>query len=401
MNNKLNNAVLGINKAGTTMYLLNAYEGKKDMEKGLARSTYADGKWSTPVKVDVPGLDIDGDFYGFHVSEDEQVMIISYDGPNSLGLEDLYVSTKSGSSWTTPVHMGNKLNTTGFEISPFLSETKDTLFFSSNGLGGQGDADIFYSVRQGDWTSWSTPVNLGNKINSPKFDAYFIHSGSQAYWSSNRDGALSDIWMVNILKPAPISIACVGTDVTVFGGSDGRVDATVEGGVPPFTFSWSSSQTTEDLSGVVKGEYTVTVTDAIGQTASCSSPVNEPAPIADVQLKHYFEYNAVELTTSNGELKTFVNTVEEQIKSGRDVTITINSSASYVPTKTFKTNDKLARSRADEMEQVLTDYFANLKMSDKLNIEIIGAVVQGPKYEGDFANEEKYKPYQFIELKTK
>ena len=185
LNNKFNNAVLGVNKDGTVMYVLNAYDGKKDLQKGLARSQKdGSGNWSKPEKVEIPGLDIEGDFYGFHVSEDEQVIIISYAGPNTLGEEDLYVSVKNGGSWGAPQHMGSRINSVGYEISPFLSKSKDTLYFSSTGHGGLGDADIFYSVKQGSWTEWGKPINLGEPINTPKFDAYFIHSESQAYWSS-------------------------------------------------------------------------------------------------------------------------------------------------------------------------------------------------------------------------
>src|SRR3989338_537862 len=65
LNNKLNNSVVGLNKAGTKMYVLNSYEGKKDMEKGLAVSTGSGDTWSAPEKVEIPGLDIEGEFYGF------------------------------------------------------------------------------------------------------------------------------------------------------------------------------------------------------------------------------------------------------------------------------------------------------------------------------------------------
>src|SRR5690606_11298484 len=116
------------------------------------------------------GLSIEGDFYGFHVNEEENVIIISHNGPNSLGEEDFYVSTKSGEEWSAPVHMGNIINSVGFEIAPFLSPSQDTLYFSSNGFGGQGNADIFSAVKQGSWTDWSAPINLGDRINSPKFD---------------------------------------------------------------------------------------------------------------------------------------------------------------------------------------------------------------------------------------
>lgn len=401
INNKYNNALLGLSRDGKSAYLLNSYEGKKDMVKGIAKSTQKGSGWETPVDLNIPGLDIEGDFYGFHVTEDEKTIIISYKGPNSLGQEDLYVSTKNGSEWSAPIHMGTAVNTAGFDISPFLSSGQDTLFFSSNGLGGQGDADIFYSVKQGSWTSWSKPVNLGSKINSPKFDAYFICSGKHLYWSSNRDNEFSDIYLAMILTPPPVSIACKGTNVTVFGGSDGKIDATVTGGVAPFTYSWTNNSKTEDISELKIGKYTVTVTDAIGQTATCESTITEPAPPQDITLKHYFDYNADKLSVKEGKLLQFVSDIEGMLTKGRsNVTIAINSSASYVPTKTFVTNEKLARSRVNQMEKELNTYFKGKGLDGKVKVKIASAKVQGPKYENDNTNTEKYREYQFIELKT-
>ena len=86
---------------------------------------------------------------------------------------------------------------------------------------------------------------------------------------------------------------------------------------------------------------------------------------------------------------------------GREkITINIWSSASYVPTKTFKTNDKLARSRAERIQSELNKYFADKGLSKKVTVKVVSAIVQGPKYEGDFENTAKYHDFQFIELKT-
>lgn len=407
LNNKYNNAILGLGNNGDVMYLLSAYDGKKDFEKGIAKSRGSGKGWSKPEKITIPSLDIEGDAYGFHVSGDGKTIIISQNGPKSFGEEDLYVSEKTSSGWSSPLHLGNVINSTGFEISPFLSKSKDTLFFSSNGMGGEGDADIFYAVKQGSWTDWSVPVNLGTPINSARFDAYFTYSGDQIYWSSNRDNVRSDIFTASILAPPPVSIIATGTDVTKYKGSDGRINATTKGGVAPYSYSWSNGNTIEDINGIPKGEYTVVVTDNIGQTATTSVTIGEPKPVItvskvrDFAMTHYFGYNASKLDIENQKLNAFMDGVQSQIKNGREITVNIKSSASYVPTHEFKSNDLLAKSRAEKMKKVLEDYFSEKGIGDKLTVVITESVVGGPLYKNDRGNVEKYQPFQFIVLSTK
>lgn len=403
LNNKFNNAVLSINSKGDHLYVLNSYEGKKDMEKGIAMAEFKDDKWSTPVKLQIPGLDINGDFYGFHVNSKEDVIIISYQGSGTVGQEDLYVATKQGSQWSAPMHMGNKINSTGFEISPFLSKNSDTLYFSSNGFGGEGDADVFYSVKNGDWASWSTPINLGNKINSPKFDAYFVHSGNQAYWSSNRDNERADIYMIDILTPPVLEVACSSSDATVNNGKDGSVKLDLTGGVEPFTYAWSDGSKEMNLAKLGAGTYSVKVTDAIGQTAESTCTVNEPIlAFENLSFQHNFGYNKNKLNDTNDELKNFLAGIDKQLKDGREsITIEVYSSASFVPTKTYKTNEKLAEVRAENMKKDIEQYFKKNENSNKVIVNIVEKKVQGPAYEEDSANQDKYIAYQYIKLQTK
>ena len=286
LNNKFNNAVVGINATGNRLYVLNSYDGKKDTKKGInVVEKSSDGSWGKPKSMVIPDLDIEGDFYGFHVTPDEKTIIISYKGPSTLGEEDLYVSELLNGEWSAPKHMGSTINTIGFEMSPFLSPNKDTLYFSSNGHGGKGDADIFYSVKTGSWTSWSTPINLGEPFNTEKFDAYFSYSEKYAYWASNRNGDKSNIYMVQILTPEALRIACTSVNISEFGAGNGSIDLTVESGIAPFTYSWSNKKQTEDLISLQRGVYTVLVTDAIGQTAETSCTVTEPEPPQDVIIR--------------------------------------------------------------------------------------------------------------------
>jgi hypothetical protein len=60
----------------------------------------------------------------------------------------------------------------------------------------------------------------------------------------------------------------VATPVSVIGGSDGAIDLIVSGGTSPYTYIWNNGQTSQDLSGLSSGDYTVEITDA---TPGCPS----------------------------------------------------------------------------------------------------------------------------------
>jgi gliding motility-associated-like protein len=79
-----------------------------------------------------------------------------------------------------------------------------------------------------------------------------------------------------------LSVAALGTNVTCFGACDGTGSAAANGGYPPYTYVWSNAMTGANISGLCAGPYTVTVTDAIGCTATASINVTEPTAL-DVQ----------------------------------------------------------------------------------------------------------------------
>ncbi len=69
-----------------------------------------------------------------------------------------------------------------------------------------------------------------------------------------------------------------------FGSNDGKINLAIQGGNPPFTCDWNNDGTgdnddQEDLHNLIPGDYTVTVTDNLGCTASKTFQITEPFEI--------------------------------------------------------------------------------------------------------------------------
>jgi len=97
------------------------------------------------------------------VSLNGQILIFSSDMPSKNNGANLFVVTHNSSGWTNPNNLGNKINSDGNEIFPFL-DIYNNLFFSSNKENGYGGYDIYMSKYNGE--DWDVPVNLGSEINS-------------------------------------------------------------------------------------------------------------------------------------------------------------------------------------------------------------------------------------------
>jgi len=79
---------------------------------------------------------------------------------------------------------------------------------------------------------------------------------------------------------APFTISISSTDVTICDGSNGTATANIVEGEGPFTYQWSNGDTTQAITGLSEGVYSVTATDANDCTATASVIINAPPDIS-------------------------------------------------------------------------------------------------------------------------
>lgn len=83
-----------------------------------------------------------------------------------------------------------------------------------------------------------------------------------------------------ILQPKQLAASVVKkVNASCPGSCDGSAEAKATGGKSPYTYLWSTGDTTKNVSGLCKGQYSLTVTDANGCTAVSSFNISQPAVI--------------------------------------------------------------------------------------------------------------------------
>ncbi|WP_417352623.1 T9SS type A sorting domain-containing protein [Flavobacterium alkalisoli] len=85
---------------------------------------------------------------------------------------------------------------------------------------------------------------------------------------------------VTVNLPAPPTLS-IGSQVDVLcnGQATGEATVGVTGGLAPYTYLWSNGQTTATATGLAAGNYTVTVKDANGCSATQDFTINEPTAL--------------------------------------------------------------------------------------------------------------------------
>jgi outer membrane protein OmpA-like peptidoglycan-associated protein len=193
INNGGYNAVLGFSADGNEMYLYGHYSANGSLagSQGISVSQRSASGWSQPRNEEVLYFRNNSIATGGYITPDKKVFIFSADSRMSHGNEDLYVSFYDNEKWTEPKNLSATINSKFQELTPWLSDDKKVLFFSTNAQGSHGSFDVYSAERLDEtWTNWTTPQNLGSAVNSPGKELYYHSYPSKIFLTSthNSDG---------------------------------------------------------------------------------------------------------------------------------------------------------------------------------------------------------------------
>lgn len=118
------------------------------------------------------------------VSSDGKLLYFVSDMPGSIGATDIFVVDILEEGYSQPRNLGDKVNTAGREMFPYI--TDNALYLASDGHLGLGGLDVYESkLADGNFTN---PQNLGAPLNSKMDDFGFIikEAENKGFVCSNR-----------------------------------------------------------------------------------------------------------------------------------------------------------------------------------------------------------------------
>lgn len=426
-----NEATVAVSSDQRRIYLYKDEVGNGD----IFYSDFESSEFKDLKRLETEGVNTDSWEPHITVSPDGKHKYFVSDRPGGYGGRDIYrIEKMPNGEWSEPMNLGPIINTEYDEDAPFLAVDNKTLYFSSNGTKSMGGFDVFRS-QMDDLGQWTEPQNLGVPLNTTGDDIYYTTTmdGFTGYLSSFREGGEGekDIYEIKNTHLGIEDVAGLKGDIETTDGSpipsdvaytlkcltceedyevtlfprlkDGSFFANL------FTcetyemrFHHEKGQTEfyrETFSTNCVDEYQEVYKHILLDVEKMEVVEPKPEEFMPLAFKHYFDYNKNALNPAEGPLKKFLDDIGQQYENGRDeFVLSIVSSASKVRTKTFKDNQILAQTRAEEFQSMLKDYFLTNNI-EGVKVQIENVLVDGPEYTiRDNQNIGKYAPYQFVEV---
>ncbi|MGB0888228.1 MAG: TolB family protein [Vicingaceae bacterium] len=449
-------AIVNISADGQTLFIFKDDSG----DGNIYTSTKSGDSWSEPIKIG-SDVNLESRETHAHISPNDNYLYFVSDRDGGKGGKDIYVCKRlPNGEWAKAQNLGNTINSPYDEDGVFIHPDGKTMYFSSNGENSIGDYDIFYSTKDTDG-NWTDPVNMGYPVNSTDDDIFFVTSadGKRGYFSSFKDegygekdiyaieleeaeeksltllkGYMAVIGMKELPDDAEVVVTKIGADekpkIYRPRKRDGKFYAILEpGNNYNIVYSTLKYSKTEDiyvapssgyqeinrainLDDVIFGDSTkvspVIITpetpkEIIDTTPIIEEPKEEDFVLEEYSFTQHFGYNKNKIDRRNPKYIKMIEGALKNVKKSRRVVISVKSSASKVPSRSFRTNDALAYKRAIDAQRHIKSELMSKGVSSKYIIfKEVNSSVNGPEYiQGKPEPREVYEKYQYVTITLK
>jgi gliding motility-associated-like protein len=238
----------------------------------------------------------------------------SWSGPDGFSSEEEDISSLYAGNYTLTITDNQGCNIINGPISVVQAPdiTVSDIIITDANCNGESNGAI--SITPGGGTppyaySWtglvSGPVSTDQNPSGLAADTYTLTITDNLLCSKTFPG------IAVVTQPDPLSATFIPTDALCYGSDDGKINVTVNGGTPEYTFDWSSAggfiSTEEDLSELAPDDYSLTVSDVNGcsETYSNIVTIEEPAEISitanptNISCNGYDD-GSIEISTTGG-----------------------------------------------------------------------------------------------------
>ncbi len=298
------------------------------------------------------------------VTCNKDAIYFSSNRPGGFGGTDIYVSYRvSNDLWGHPINLGPEINTAMDEEAPYIATDGKTLYYTSNGLPGFGEGDIYMSRFVND--SWTQPKNMGNPLNSSSKElGFFIQGdGKTAFFASARPSGNGGLDLYEVELPEEFR---------------------------PLAMNHIEGSVVDDETGkAIQTEFTIRRTgekydyysDENGAFFTCLQ--QDKAYTFQIEVKGYKQFmSAVYLPKTNNEEPTLVEIrlIPEKTSKPKPVLVSKEEEPKKKPPvrnrkivkRVFFYFDVNSSDLTAQTESKLDDLVNTIKFDNKWNIEVIG-----------------------------
>ncbi|MCP4156280.1 MAG: hypothetical protein GY757_51680 [bacterium] len=174
---------------GKTLYMASSrpLKGKSGpkVKSNIWRVNLKNGQWQEPQPLPAPVNTPVHESYACIASNN--VLYLFCRDRGGFGKSDLFTSRETAGTFSKLQNMGKTLNTPHHEWDPYIAPDENYLIYCSEKEDSLGEDDLYITFKKKDG-SWSNPVNMGPKFNSPHSEnrPWVTLDGKYFFFTSNK-----------------------------------------------------------------------------------------------------------------------------------------------------------------------------------------------------------------------